>query len=730
MTAHMKMDAPDRRNRLDSMAQGVIGEPLDRSEGALKVSGKAVYAHEWQVEGLCHAVLVRSAISRGRVTRIDKAAVEAMDGVLAVIDDERLLRNPAQGTANEAPVQGPTEIFYIGQPLAVVVAESFEQARHAAQQLVVETEASDAVLDPEAASVDPERPEGKQTSQGDLDQAMGEAAFSIDEIYRTPGHSSAPMEPHAAIASWDGDRLTVRASCQMLKYNRNELADALGIEPENVRILSPYVGGGFGSKLGIAHDAVAASIAAKAVGRPVALALSRRQVFETTMRRSESRQRVRLAVDAGGRLTGIGHDALVSQLPGESFSEPVTQATHFLYSAKNRAIGHAIARLNLTCAGSVRAPGEAIGMTVLETAMDELAAKARIDPVELRKRNIPDADPEADKPFSSHMLASALDRGAELFDWQRRKAEPRSTRDGEWLIGLGMSSAARGNILADAEAMVTLSADGVRIESDMTDIGTGTYTVLAQVAAEMLGQPMQSVTTVLGDTDLPPGPGSGGSWGASSTGSAVFAACEEIRKRLAEKLGCAEDDLTLKDGHAVTANRRVPLAELLADGAISVRGVIEPGKTSKEVRQSTFGAFFAEVAVNEVTAEVRVRRMLGVFAAGRILNAKTARSQCLGGMTFGIGMALTEELIHDPRTGAIVNRDFAEYHLPVNADVPQLEVDFLEERDPWASPLQAKGIGELGISGAAASINNAIYNACGVRVRDYPATLDKILAGL
>ncbi|KGF66988.1 xanthine dehydrogenase [Hoeflea sp. BAL378] len=730
MTAHVKMDAPDRRNRLDAMAQGVIGEPLDRSEGALKVSGKAVYAHEWPVEGLCHAVLVRAAISRGTVTRIDKAPVEAMDGVLAVIDDDRLLRNPAQGTANKAPVQGPRKIFYIGQPLAVVVAESFEQARHAAQQLVVETEAADAVLDPEAETLEHERPKGKQTSQGDLDQAMGAAAFSIDEVYRTPGHSSAPMEPHAAIASWDGDRLTVRASCQMLKYNRNELADALGIKPENVRILAPYVGGGFGSKLGIAHDAVAASIAARAVGRPVALALSRRQVFETTMRRSESRQRVRLAADAEGRLTGIGHAALVSQLPGEKFSEPVTQATHFLYAAKNREIVHEIVRLNLTCAGSVRAPGEAIGMTVLETAMDELAIKAGIDPVELRKRNIPETDPEGDKPFSSHMLASALDRGAKLFDWQRRNPVPRSTRDGEWLIGLGMSSAARVNMLAEAEAIVTLSAGGVRIESDMTDIGTGTYTVLAQVAAEMLGQPMQSVTTVLGDTDLPPGPGSGGSWGASSTGSAVFAACEDIRKCLAEKLGCVEEELTLKDGHAVTANRRVPLAELLADGPISVRGVIEPGKTSKEVRQSTFGAFFAEVAVNEVTAEVRVRRMLGVFAAGRILNAKTARSQCLGGMTFGIGMALTEELIHDPRTGAIVNRDFAEYHLPVNADVPQLEVDFLEERDPWASPIQAKGIGELGISGAAASINNAIFNACGVRVRDYPATLDKILAGL
>ena len=378
-------------------------------------------------------------------------------------------------------------------------------------------------------------------------------------------------------------------------------------------------------------------------------------------------------------------------------------------------------------------------MTVLETAMGiELGPSEgkRSDPGSMLRQSAPFPGRPPRKRGKPSFQATCLQprtlnpADAELFDWRRRNTAPRSTREGEWLIGLGMSSAARVNILAEAEATVTLSAQGIRVESDMTDIGTGTYTVLAQLAAEMLGHPMHKVTTVLGDTDLPPGPGSGGSWGASSTGSAVFAACEEIRTRLAQKLGCEEEDLTLKDGHAITANRRVALEGLLGGEAISVRGVIEPGKTAEEVRQSTFGAFFAEVAVNEVTAEVRVRRMLGVFAAGRILNAKTARSQCLGGMTFGIGMALTEELIHDPRNGAIVNRDFAEYHLPVNADVPQLEVDFLKERDPWASPIQAKGIGELGISGAAASINNAIFNACGVRVRDYPATLDKILAEL
>jgi xanthine dehydrogenase YagR molybdenum-binding subunit len=377
----------------------------------------------------------------------------------------------------------------------------------------------------------------------------------------------------------------------------------------------------------------------------------------------------------------------------------------------------------------VRAPGEAVGVTVLENAMDELAEAAGLDPIDLRLRNIPARHPEEDKPFSNHTLAEALRRGAELFDWSRRKSAPGAVREGEWRIGLGVASAVRVNMLAEAEARVTLLASGrALVETDMTDIGTGTYAILGQLAAEVLGLSLDAVEVRLGDTDLPPGPGSGGSWGASSSGTAVFLACEELRGRICKARDCEADELTLKDGRAIAGNRTRPVAELLGGEAWEAVGHIEPGKTGKAVRQATFGAHFAEVAVSSVTGETRVRRMLGVFAAGRILNPKTARSQCIGGMTFGIGMALTEELVHDPRDGHIVNRDFAEYHLPVNRDVPQLEVEFLEERDPWASPLQAKGIGELSICGSAAAITNAIYNACGVRVRDYPATLDKILA--
>lgn len=730
MTAHLKIDDRQPRHFLDETAQAIIGTPADRPDGALKVSGTAPYVLDALPQGACFGVLVRATITTGKLSGIDAKAVEAMPGVRAVVSDERLLRNPAQGMAGEAPVQGNDEIAYFGQPVALVVADTFEQARHGAQMLELSLERSEAIVNPDDPGVEIDTPEKKQKSQGDLDAAMKEAAFKVDEVYTTPGHSSAPMEPHASIAEWDDDRLTLRGSYQMLRFNKAELADSLGIEEDKVRILSPYVGGGFGSKLGIAPEAVAAAIAAKKLGVPVAVGMSRQQVFETTMRRSETEQHIRLAADREGRLTGIGHEALVSNLPNEEFSEPVTQATPFLYRGENRVIGHRIARIHRTCAGSVRAPGEAVGVTALEIAMDELAEAAGVDPVELRLRNIPEKDPSKDIPFSSNTLAECLKEGARRFGWDKRDPKPRAAREGEWLVGMGMASAVRVNMLVESKARVTLTGEGrAVVETDMTDIGTGTYAILTQVAGEMLGLPMDHVETRLGDTDFPPGSGSGGSIGAASNGTAVFLACQDIRRQLCERLGCEADDLTLKDDHAVVGNRRVPLSDIL-DGDLVGEGHVEPGKAEKKVRQSTFGSYFAEVAVNAVTGETRVRRMTGVFAAGRILNEKTARSQCLGGMTFGIGMALTEELLYDRRDGHLVNRDLAEYHLAVNADVPQLDVVLLSERDEWANPLQAKGIGELGICGAAAAIVNAIYNATGVRVRDLPATLDKVLEGI
>ncbi len=732
MNAHRKMDKPDSRNRLDDMRQGLVGTAMDRPDGPLKVSGQATYAHEWDVPDMVHGVLARATISKGRVTDVARDEILADDAIHAVITDDRLLRRPAQGGANEAPPQGSKQVDYFGQPIALVVADTFEQARHAANNLKISYEAEgNAAFDPEAAGTETDKPEDDQLDQGDLDQAMRDAAFTVDQVYRTPGHNSAAMEPHCAIASWEGDKLTLRGSYQMLNFNINELADALHISPDNIRMLSPYVGGGFGSKLGLSAEAVAAAIAAKEIGRPVCVTLSRQQVFETTVRRSETRQHVRLSCGEDGVLTGLGHECLVSNLPGEEFYEPVTQATHFLYGGKNRRLGIEVARLNRTCGGSVRAPGEAVGMQVLENAMDELAEAAGIDPVELRKRNIPEQHPEKDIPYSSRRFTEALDEGAKRFGWDQRNRKPGATREGDWLIGHGMAGAARINVLSEAKAKVTLLADGSAVvETDMTDIGTGTYAILTQIACDMLGLPADKVETKLGDTDYPAGPGSGGSWGASSSGSAVFLACEEIRRKLADKLGSDESDLDLADGKVGTGDSAQSLADILDGEEISAIGHIEPGKTLEDWQQATYGSYFAEVAVNAVTGETRVKRMLGVFGAGRILNEKTATSQCYGGMIWGIGSALTEELAFDSRDGHIVNHDLAEYHIPVNLDVPQIEVVLLKERDEFASPIQAKGIGELGICGAAAAVTNAIYNATGIRVRDYPATLDKVLAGL
>ena len=727
MTVHFKQDKPDKTNRLDDMKQGVLGKALPRVEGLAKVTGTARYAAEYPIANCAEGVLVTSTITRGEVTSIDKEAALAMPGVIAVIDDPLLTTRAAQGTADEAPQQEPATVCYWGQPTALVVAETFEQARHAAKHIGVEyREDEGAPLDPQA--VEHEEQEDETVRQGDLAHAMAEAAHSVDVTYTTKGHASAAMEPHAAIAEWDGEKLTVHASLQMLNYNISELADSLDMEEENIRLISRFVGGGFGSKLGLSEETVAASIAAKQLGRPVRVVMSRQQVFQCIMRRSETTQRLRLCVDEDGKLTGFGHQALVSNLPGETFAEPVLQSSHFLYGGENRELLLEVARIHQMTAGSVRAPGEAVGMPALEGAMDVLAEKAGIDPVELRLKNIPEKDPEEGLPFSSHKLAECLKQGAEAFGWDHGPRKPRQMQDGEWWVGTGMASAARVHNIAEAKARVTLKADGTAlVETDMTDIGTGTYTVVAQLAGEMLGLDPEKVLVDLGDTRNPRGPGSGGSWGASSIGSAVYVACNAIRDELAERIGVSESELELTDGQASSGES---LISLLDGKDIEREGHYEPGDIEDDFTASGFGAFFAQVRVNRFTGETRVDRMLGAFGFGRVLNHKTARSQCLGGITWSIGVALTEALEFDPTDGHLVNCDLAEYHVPVHRDVPDLDVIMVEERDPAASPIQAKGIGELGMCGGAAAIANAIYNACGARIFDYPMTPDRVMAAM
>ena len=727
MTAHLKQDEPMQNDLLAEMQQGVLGTGRPRAEGLPKVTGTAPYAAEYPMENCAEGVLVTATIARGEVTSIDTAKALAMPGVIAVIEDKRLCTRAAQGTANQAPKQEPRTVCYWGQPIALVVAETFEQARDAAKHLPVEYSKDDgAAFDP--AAVDAEEQEDETVRQGDFDKAMSEAASAVDLTYQTEGHASAAMEPHAAIAEWDGEKLTVHAALQMLNYNISELADATGLDEEQVRILSPYVGGGFGSKLGISQETVAASIAAMELGRPVRVVMSRQQVFQTIMRRSESEQRIRLGADGDGKLVAFGHEARVSNLPGEEFAEPVLQSSHFLYSGENRLLKLDVARIHRMTAGSVRAPGEAIGMPALEAAMDELAETAGIDPVELRLRNIPEDNPEEDLPFSSHTLADCLKQGAERFGWQSGPRKPRQHRDGEWWIGTGVASAARVHNVGEAKARVTLMPDGTAVvRTDMTDIGTGTYTILGQIAGEMLGLDPDDVLVELGDTDFPRGPGSGGSWGAASIGSAVFLAARSLRGQIAAKLGIDEADLVLKDGRAGNDST---LADLLSGEELSAEGHYEPGKASENFTMSGFGAFFAEVRVNEWTGEVRVSRMTGAFGIGRVLNEMTARSQCLGGLTWSIGTALTESLLFDPTDGHLVNCALAEYHVPVNRDVPELEAFFVEERDAAASPIFAKGIGELGMCGGAGAIANAVYNACGARLHHFPMTPDRILAAM
>ena len=730
----LTMDRPHDESLLDTGVQDVIGKPLSRVDGPRKVSGTATYAAEYQIPNMAYGVLVGATIGKGKVVSIDVDAAKAFSGVIdVVVDFDTFALVSQQGGETEAPAQGVEDVEYFGQIIAIVVAETYEAARDAAEQLPVVYECETGVFD---FSIEhkrdtrlPDNNTPAHSEQGDLEQAMRDAAFTVDEVYTTPSQNSAAMEPHASIAAWDDGALTLYGAYQMPTSDAQQLAKALGLSASKVRIISHFIGGGFGSKLGIAPESVAAALAAKKLGRPVKAVMMRQQVFEATVRRSNTSQRMRLAANADGTLTGIGHETTASNLAEQDYFEPAGLSTHFLYAGENRLITHDLVRVNWLLSGSMRAPGEAVGLIGLEGAFDELAEKIGIDPIELRRRNEPPQDPEKHVPFSSRHLIEALDTGAEMFGWSKRE-KPGQRREGEWLVGIGVAAAARSNILMETSAKVAIAKDGsVTVSSAMTDIGTGSYTILSQVAAELLGVPMDRITMELGDTNDVPAAGSGGSWGACSSGSAIYLACESLRGKIAKALGVDGAALTLKDGHAIGDNRSVAIADLVGDGLEAI-GTIKPGKQGKTVNQASYGAHFAEVAVNVVTGETRVRRMLGVFAAGRILNEKTARSQCLGGMAFGIGAALTEDMIHDSRTGQLVIRDLAEYHVPVNADVPQLQVVFLQERDIHANPIHAKGIGEVGICGAGAAIANAVFNATGIRVRDFPITLDKLLPHL
>ncbi|MDK1253464.1 aldehyde oxidoreductase molybdenum-binding subunit PaoC [Cronobacter dublinensis] len=728
----MKFDKPATQNPIDQ--QNVVGQPRDRIDGPLKTSGQATYAYEWHDEApnAAYGHVVGSAIAKGRITAMDTRAAEQAPGVLAVITAQNA--GPlGKGDMNAATLLGGPEIEHYHQAIAVVVAETFEQARAAAGLITVTYEETPGAYDlaKEKPGVTTPPDDTPDKTVGDFGSAFNHAEVQFDATYTTPDQSHMAMEPHASMAAWEGDKLTLWTSSQMINWWRGDLAKTLNIPLENIRVRSPYIGGGFGSKLFLRSDAVLAALGARAVQRPVKVMLPRPFIPNNTTHRPATIQRVRLGARKDGRLTAIAHESWSGNLPGGP-TETATNQTELLYAGANRHTGLRLAELDLPEGNSMRAPGEAPGMMVLEIAIDEMAEKLGMDPVEFRIINDTQVDPaHPERFFSRRQLVECLRTGAAHFGWQQRNPVPGQVREGDWLVGHGVAAGFRNNLVTKSGARVHLDAQGqVTVETDMTDIGTGSYTIIAQTAAEMMGVPLESVTVRLGDSDYPISSGSGGQWGANSATAGVYAACVKLREAAAKRLGFDPNSAEFMDGQIHGEGRRVPLAQAAADGTLTAEDTMEYGALDKQFQQSTFAGHFVEVAVEANTGEVRVRRMLAVCAAGRILNPKTARSQVIGAMTMGLGGALMEELFVDTRRGFFVNHDMALYEVPVHADVPCQEVIFLEDTDPVSSPMKAKGVGELGLCGVSAAIANAIYNATGVRVREYPITLDKLLEGL
>ncbi|EPE1850341.1 aldehyde oxidoreductase molybdenum-binding subunit PaoC [Cronobacter dublinensis] len=728
----MKFDKPATQNPIDQ--QNVVGQPRDRIDGPLKASGQATYAYEWHDEApnAAYGHVVGSAIAKGRITAMDTGAAEQAPGVLAVITAQNA--GPlGKGDMNAATLLGGPEIEHYHQAIAVVVAETFEQARAAAGLITVTYEETPGAYDlaKEKPGVTTPPDDTPDKTVGDFGSAFNQAEVQFDATYTTPDQSHMAMEPHASMAAWEGDKLTLWTSSQMINWWRGDLAKTLNIPLENIRVRSPYIGGGFGSKLFLRSDAVLAALGARAAQRPVKVMLPRPFIPNNTTHRPATIQRVRLGARRDGRLTAIAHESWSGNLP-DGPTETATNQTELLYAGANRHTGLRLAELDLPEGNSMRAPGEAPGMMVLEIAIDEMAEKLGMDPVEFRIINDTQVDPaHPERFFSRRQLVECLRTGAAHFGWQQRNPVPGQVREGDWLVGHGMAAGFRNNLVTKSGARVHLDAQGqVTVETDMTDIGTGSYTIIAQTAAEMMGVPLESVTVRLGDSDYPISSGSGGQWGANSATAGVYAACVKLREAAAKRLGFDPNSAEFVDGQIHGEGRRVPLAQAAADGTLTAEDTMEYGSLDKQFQQSTFAGHFVEVAVEANTGEVRVRRMLAVCAAGRILNPKTARSQVIGAMTMGLGGALMEELFVDTRRGFFVNHDMALYEVPVHADVPRQEVIFLEDTDPVSSPMKAKGVGELGLCGVSAAIANAIYNATGVRVREYPITLDKLLEGL
>jgi xanthine dehydrogenase YagR molybdenum-binding subunit len=708
---------------------GLVGAPVDRVDGRLKVTGGAKYSAEIAVPNVAYGVLVLSTVANGRIASIDDAAVRRMPGVIAVMTPAHAPRGNTTGPQVGYPVLRALQddvVHYDRQPVAVVVADTFERATDAAAALRVRyaAVASPKTRFADATPYKPAQVHGKDadTHKGDAEAALASAAVHVDNTYTTPVEHHNPMEPHATIALWERDRLTLYDATQGVIGARRKLAAVFGVPTENVRVVSRFIGGGFGSKGSSWPHVTLAAMAAKLTNRPVKIVLSRPQMFGSIGHRPRTEQRVALAAGRDGKLTSVIHQTTAHTSVFDEFVEPSGLISTMLYGTPNLLVTHRAVRLNTATPTYMRAPGESSGSFALESAMDELAYALGVDPVELRVRNDTDRDAEG-LPFSSRSLVQALRAGAERIGWSRRDPRPRSMRDGNLLVGLGVAAATYPMNRSAASATVQLRADGsVLARSAGVDIGTGAYTVFSQVVAGVLGVPVERVRTELGDSAFPTAPNAGGSALTASAGSALKLAALDVRAKLAALNGVEPAALASTSGDALIAILRKHGAD-----AIEGRADAKPGDEKKNYAMHSFGAQFAEVRVDPELGTVRVATFVNAFGAGRILNEKTAKSQYLGGAVWGIGMALLEHTRFDERSGRIMNANLGEYLVPVNADVPMVESIVVPEEDPHVNEIGVKGIGEIGIVGAAAAIANAVYHATGKRVRDLPITPEKLL---
>ena len=733
-----------------------IGAPIDRTDGRLKVTGGAKFSAEHALPRLAHAVMLQSTIASGRITAIDTADAEAMRGVLLVMTQQNAPRLPvpARPGPDEAPVNPRLSLLqddvvhYNGQPIAVLVADTLEHAQDAARRLRVHYAPQTPLLDFDQAKRNPRRPASQpgrpvDTSRGNVAGSLARAAVTVEATYTTPLENHNPMEPHATIAAWDGDQLTLHDSTQNVTGVRKTAARLLGMSAENVRVICPFVGGGFGGKGAAWSHVMLAAMAAKMTGRPVKLALERTQMFGPVGGRAMTEQRLRLGADGDGKLGVITHDTVSSTAFLDDFTEPCSTFTRMLYASDSLQTTQRLATLNLGVPTYMRAPGESSGSFAVESALDELAYALHMDPLQLRLHNHADIDPEKNLPWSSKSLRECYRVGAEKFGWARRTPEPRSMRAGRALVGWGMATATYPANRRPAKAAASILADGsALVRSGTHELGTGSYTVMAQIAAAALGIPVARVRFELGDSALPEAPGSGGSQTVASVGPAVHAAAAAARAKLvalavgdavSPLLGAGVDQVGAENGwlfQRSAPERREPMAAVIArhgGQAVQADSSVTPGDERKQFSMHSFGAVFAEVHVDPDLGSIQVPRIVAAYGVGKLMNRKTGHSQLMGGIVWGMSMALFEKTEIDLRTGHVVNANLADYHVPVNADVGSIDITVVHEQDTRVNELGAKGIGEIGIVGVAAALANAVYHATGTRIRDLPITLDKLI---